>query len=142
MKSADILLQKLNNKKALSNLVNQHDNEGNTPLHYAARSWPPATIQKLLKLGANIAIKNRKRKNPLSSITAQTLSEYLDMQCLKVDKPLLSIEDYKNDSDEDIIPQDYLRKILEGNEPTFQMNIEDASITFDFNFLIPSLDLV
>ena len=64
MRCANILFDRLP-KKVLLFLVNQQDTAGNTPLHYAVNSWPKTTVQKLLELGANIAIKNVRGEMPM-----------------------------------------------------------------------------
>ena len=77
MKCMNVLLDKLN-MTVLSYLVNQKDNEGNTPLHYAVESWPQTTVEKILGLCGNIAIRNKKGETPLSAVSETMLSDYLD----------------------------------------------------------------
>ena len=43
-KCAHLLLSKCNRKVLLA-MVNQQDDDGNTPLHYAVRSWPLSTVK-------------------------------------------------------------------------------------------------
>lgn len=131
----------------LIHLVNQQDDEGNTPMHYAVKSWPRSTVEKLLAKGANIAIRNCKGKTPLSEIPCEVLEEYLDKHCVNINESklkLLDYEDYitrmtdddeKTDNDEITNDQDsiinhddeksVLKEMLGENEPTFMMNIND-----------------
>lgn len=142
MECANVLFEKCN-RKVLLDLVNQQDNEGNTPLHYAAKDWPQTTVEKLLSLGANIAIKNKNKECPLNNITAGALEDYLETSSVKVEKANdLSINDYKNFAG--VARFDgRLRKALEGNESSmlmnqFMMDINNHSITFDYSLLVPT----
>ena len=133
MECANVLFEKCN-RKVLLDLVNQQDNEGNTPLHYAAKDWPQATVEKLLSLGANIAIKNNNKECPLNNISADALKDYLETSCVKVEKTNdLSINDYANFAGAARFDE-RLRKVLEGNETSmlmnqFMMDVNDNSIT-------------
>jgi ankyrin repeat protein len=45
--------------------LNKADNEGNTPLHYAAKKGKNLVIKKLAKLGANLKLFNKDKKRPV-----------------------------------------------------------------------------
>ena len=48
--------------------VNQYDDDGNTPLHYAAISANPDNVSELLKSGANPFLKNCRERTPLEEL--------------------------------------------------------------------------
>ena len=113
MECANVLFDKCD-KRVLFDLVNQQDADGNTPLHYAVKRWPQSTVEKLLALGANIAIKNNNGERPLSDITVESLRHYLDTTCIKINNAngsKLTIEDFQNFNG-----KEKLRKIFKEDE--------------------------
>lgn len=140
MTCMNVILDKKNGikKKLLYELVNQQDRKGNTPLHYAIKSWPPKIMKRLLELGADIGLENHNKEDSMSKISPKVLQNYLDTTCVELDDSHLKCEDfikYKKSHNED----NGLLDILEENEPTFMDNInENAPITFDFKCLVPT----
>ena len=65
-------------------LVNQQDAYGNTPLHYALKSWSQKTVSRLLESGANIGIQNNEKEDPLTNMTSKCLKDYLDTKCIEL----------------------------------------------------------
>ena len=55
---------------------------GSTPLHYAVRTWPEASVRTLLDLGANVGLKNAFGEIPLARISRKCLGDFLDDGCL------------------------------------------------------------
>lgn len=49
----------------MKNLLNESDNFGSTPLHYACRAGMLGTIENMLKMGAVINAKNKEKQSPL-----------------------------------------------------------------------------
>ena len=95
-------------------IINRRDKGGNTAVHYAAQFWPKDTVRALLRLGANIGVKNWRGEIPLHKIDPATLEAFLDEDC--VSRP------DRHDRDHDL---------------TSDLNSDDFSVTFHYNFLAP-----
>ena len=66
---------------SMAKLVNKRDSLGNTALHYATQRWPEEAVTELLKLGANIGVKNHPALGaelPISRIKPETMESFLD----------------------------------------------------------------
>ena len=59
----------------LRNIINKKDGDDNTPLHYAVKYWPQNIVQKLLRLGADLSVKNKNQKIPLKKVPKEYFSE-------------------------------------------------------------------
>ena len=57
-------LIKLSNKMDVGSLINKQDNDGDTPLHFAAGENNHQTIKQLLDLGCDVNIKNNDDELP------------------------------------------------------------------------------
>ncbi|XP_023344392.1 transient receptor potential cation channel protein painless [Eurytemora carolleeae] len=77
-KCLNILLSSEQVRSQLGRVINKRDILSYTPLHYAAQMWSQADITKLLKLGANIGVRNSRGEIPLSRILPETLEEFLN----------------------------------------------------------------
>ena len=92
----NVVLDKKNGltEKLLYELVNQQDRKGNTPLHYAIKSWPPTIMKRLLELGADIGLENHNKEDSMSKISPKVLQNYLDTTCVELDDSHLKCEDF------------------------------------------------
>lgn len=54
-----------NDQKALEMLLNERDNTGCSPLHYASRGGHIRSLESLIRLGACVNIKNHNGESPL-----------------------------------------------------------------------------
>ena len=52
-------------KKEAAELLNQPDNSGCTPMHYATREGNIKSVQGLIDLGATVNLKNKDKQSPL-----------------------------------------------------------------------------
>ena len=55
--------------------------------------WPQSIVRQLLDLGANIGVRNWRDEIPLSRISAKTLSDFLDDECLEASGDLDADDD-------------------------------------------------
>ena len=120
-------------------IINEKDTKGNTALHYAASNWSTKVVTKLLSLGANASITNKRGDIPLSRISMKTLKDFMDKQCIMVKDFDPSDDDMEEDSDED----ESYDKVAQDYNQTFMLKIgrcgeEDGNgMTFDYSFLAP-----
>ncbi|EGD80138.1 hypothetical protein PTSG_13103 [Salpingoeca rosetta] len=63
--------------------VNQHNEQGDTPLHVACRHNQPAVVELLLKKGADTAVKNKKGETPYDVAQASGHTAITSIQGLK-----------------------------------------------------------
>ncbi|KAF0311427.1 Transient receptor potential cation channel protein painless [Amphibalanus amphitrite] len=68
--------------------VNGQDKLGSTPLHYAVARGDAVAIEALLRLGANIGVKNRFGETPVRGLPADALQRYLDECVTCNDRPV------------------------------------------------------
>ena len=74
-------------KEQCRTMVNQQDrNQGNSPLHYAAQFWSQEVVARILRLGANVGLKNRKDELAISGVQPKTMEDFLDNDCLTSNK--------------------------------------------------------
>ena len=125
--------------RQIRSIVNNQDNDGNTPLQHAVSNWPEAVIKKLLSLGANASIKNIRGDIPLRLICKSAFEDFLNKQCIIVDDFDPSDDEIEEDEDED----EEIKKVSQDYNPSFMMKICQAGkeatneIKFDYSFLAP-----
>ena len=85
---------------------------GNTALHLATTKWTQDITTLLLRMGANVGMKNRWNQVPITSIAAETLEAFLDDHCLTSNCGQTNID----------------------------VGSRALEITFDYNFLAPPSD--
>ena len=87
-------------------VINKRDRIGSTPLHYAVRTWPEASVRTLLDLGANVGLKNAFCEIPLARISRKCLGDFLDDGCLAaVDEASGEVVDSSHEEQRDIPPE-------------------------------------
>lgn len=64
--------------------INETDESGNSPLHYAVRYSEPEETEKLLQLGASLGSKNKYGVMPIQDIEPELLEKHLD-NCIQFD---------------------------------------------------------
>ena len=96
----------------LTKIVNKRDILGNTALHLATTKWTQDITTLLLRMGANVGMKNRWNQVPITSIAAETLEAFLDDHCLTSNCGQTNID----------------------------VGSRALEITFDYNFLAPPSD--
>ena len=85
MKNYDQALDLMLSSKKVSKLkaiINMKDKLGNTALHYATQNWPQSVVKSLLKLGANIGLKNDLDEVAIDRILPETMEDFLNNDCL------------------------------------------------------------
>ncbi|CAB4060171.1 ILK [Lepeophtheirus salmonis] len=75
---ASIILLSKDLDDELSLIINDADELGNVPLHYATQIWGQEVVKRLLELGANIGIINQWGERPIDKILPETLEEFFD----------------------------------------------------------------
>ena len=122
-------------------IVNYQDSEGNTALHYAVSNWSGEVVEKLLGLGANACIKNKRGEVPLNQITKRTFEEFLDERAIIVedfDPSDNEMEEEDEDPEGEILDDEF-----QSYNQNFMMKINHYGkdpkdpITFDYAFLAP-----
>ena len=125
--------------RQIRSIINNQDNGGNVPLQYAASNWSEAVVKRLLSLGANASIKNKRGDMPLRLICKSAFEDFLNKQCVIVDDFDPSDDEIEEDEDED----EEIRKISQEYNPAFMMKICQAGkelsneMRFDYGFLAP-----
>ena len=137
MKCAKMLFSDNKNIKIM-NLLNQQDVDGNTPLHYAAKNWPRNTVMDLLKLGADIRIKNKEDKIPLQHISKDRLETFLDEHCLKSRQHNVYEGPHLDSNDVAKEDRDTFEELMKEYDARFMTNINQSPIEMDFKLLVPS----
>ena len=141
-KCANILLDAENglNKDTLYRLVNQQDNDGNTPLHYALKGWSQETVTRLLENGANIGIENNEKEDPLSYIPIEWLKDYLDNNSMEQTPSSFLTNDTINNYEEEL-KKETGTNILEETKPLYNEKVRSTkSVVFDYNFMVLDLN--
>ena len=124
-------------KGVLHKLVNQQDAYGNTPLHYALKSWSQKTVSRLLESGANIGIQNNEKEDPLTNMTSKCLKDYLDTKCIELNDYNLETKNIISEY-EDALKDKVERvcDVLKDTEPLLNEKIQSTdAVVFDYNFL-------
>jgi ankyrin repeat protein len=67
--------------------VNEQDEQGNSPLHYAAKYHNDEAVLALLRHGSYIGIKNNFNEMPLEEISSDAFQEYLDECITTIERP-------------------------------------------------------
>ena len=137
MKCAEVLFSDNKNEKVLK-LLNQQDMDGNTPLHYAARNWPRNIVIDLLKLGADIRIKNKQDKIPLRDIPKDHIKALLDEHCLKSLQDDVYEGPHLDPKDVGEKDRESFKQLMKEYDPRFMTNINQSPIQMDFGLLVPS----
>ena len=100
-------------------IVNKRDRYGNTALYYASHKWPASITLALLNHGSKLSM-NKDNDSVITSISPETLEEFLDSHCIK---------------------SNFHKKFEEGNlERDIHIGHSELEITFDYSFLARSLD--
>ena len=125
-------------------VINKRDHLGSTPLHYAVRTWPEASVRVLLDLGANLGLKNAWGEIPLARISVKCLGDFLDHGCLAaIDEHGEVVEDELGSKESSVPPEVELidfQNRLESYRVLFRSVLKDqfTSISPSFhNSLIP-----
>lgn len=136
-------------KNALRNIINKQDNKGRTPLYLAAKDWPKAIIQSLLKFGADMSIPSNEGKYPIKRLKEEDILEVFNTHCMK-SKALYKLSKSKSsllnnrqlsDNQENYLEkeeQDAYTELMENYEPRFMTYIGHAPVKFDYEILAPT----
>ncbi len=123
-------------KKTVGKLVNLKDNQGNTPLHFAALLWDQKTVRTLLELGANIGIKNLYDEVAVTYIAPETLESFLDEFCIS------SKNEVTNEDLEITYNYSFLAPPPLNNKITNEDNLEDQKGNSHTNPALPETEVL
>ena len=145
-KCAKILLDENNSayvQDCIRNIINKQDSKGRTPLHLAATDWPKSTIKSLLKFGADLSIRDKQNKIPLTQIPESVILEVLDNHCIKSKSKTGDIQWQKRltqgtQMDGTSINEDEdFQELQAANDRRFLTDIVKKPVFFDFQLLAP-----
>ena len=140
-KCAKILLDENNSayvQDCIRNIINKQDSKGRTPLHLAATDWPKSTIKSLLKFGADLSIRDKQNKIPLTKIPESVIVEVLDNHCIKSKSKTSDIQWQKRltqgtQMDGTSINEDEdFQELQAANDRRFLTDIVKKPVFFDF----------
>ena len=75
-------LGKWKDKQGCRAIVNLQDKSGNSALHYATQFWSQEVVSRVLKLGANVGLRNVHGEVAISNILPSTMADFLDTVAL------------------------------------------------------------
>ena len=120
-------------------------------MHFASQEWPQNIVKSLLSLGADLSIRDNKKKYALENIPESTILEVLDFHCMKSSFDLgknglsdkLITEKGRDDAlnNEDNMEEEEeeeYQRLLSDYDPRHMTNIGRSPVEFDYEILAPN----